>query len=80
MSTFNDSMAFKETNVDTDYMTYLYNSMAKVKELYGDSDLAREMTVNAPQLPENLLLFSSGRSQTHQGQAKTENLPSNPQL
>jgi len=54
--------------------------MAKVKELYGDSDLAREMTVNAPQLPENLLLFSSGRSQTHQGKAKTENLPSNPQL
>lgn len=31
-----DSMAFKETNLSTDYMTYLQDSMAKVKHMYGD--------------------------------------------
>jgi hypothetical protein len=31
-----NSMAFKETNLSTDYMTYLYDSMAKVKHIYGD--------------------------------------------
>ena len=34
-----DSMAFKETTkLSTDYMSYLHDSMAKVKHIYGDFD------------------------------------------